>query len=60
VEKLQAVFSTLFTNAPQNADSLSDLSQGSDDPGDPATQPLVTGLTPASGPAGTPGSATDG
>jgi len=53
VEKLQAVFSTLFTNAPQNADSLSDLSSSTDDPGDPATQPVVTALTPASGPAGT-------
>jgi IPT/TIG domain len=53
VEKLQTVFSTLFTNAPQNADSLSDLSSGTDDPGDPAAQPAVTALTPASGPAGT-------
>jgi len=53
VEKLQAVFSTMFTNAPQNADSLSVLAAGSDDPGDPATQPVVTGFGPASGPAGT-------
>jgi hypothetical protein len=47
------VFSTLFTNAPQNADSLSDLSSSTDDPGDPATQPVVTAFAPASGPAGT-------
>ena len=43
----------LFTNAPQNADSLSDLSSSTDDPGDPATQPVATALSPASGPAGT-------
>jgi hypothetical protein len=53
VEKLQAVFSTLFANAPQNADSLSDLEPSSGDPGDPATQPVVTAVAPSSGPAGT-------
>jgi len=54
VEKLQAVFSTMFTNAPQNADSVSNLPPGSDtDPGDPANQPSVTAIAPVSGPAGT-------
>ena len=51
VEKLQAVFSTLFTNAPQNADSLSDLSSGTDDPGDPATEHVEVAATSATSPA---------
>jgi hypothetical protein len=65
VEKLQAVFQTLFAPAAESlresfrtapaADSLSDLaaSMSGTGHGAPATWPAVTAVTPVSGPAGT-------
>jgi hypothetical protein len=54
VEKLRLVFSTLFSNAPENADSVSDLATATEgEPGDPAIQPVVSAIAPPSGPAGT-------
>jgi hypothetical protein len=54
VEKLRVVFSTLFSNAPENADSVSDLTPATEgEPGDPAVQPVVNAIAPPSGPAGT-------